>query len=195
MTFRHFIQFMTKSNCFRSHLHDMFAEYYEAISYRGTLILNKKIAFFKSSAPRGPRPRLTHKSIAANYCKGINTTLIPDTNILINIERLMNRGGLWSEIKASGIGELVSLLKKLPPFSTYISPGVALHEIPPGRANAAEQAFNKFLERYLPNFVDSPDSLPVSAIGPQTGPYVFADLDIAAQQVLGSGPIDFRLAA
>lgn len=93
-------------------------------------MVSRKVAFFKSSAAMGSGKQLTHKRVAANHRKGLITTVIPDANVLIDIERLMNRGGRWSEIKTSGLGELVSLAKKSPSYALHIAPGIALDPAP-----------------------------------------------------------------
>ncbi|CUJ41211.1 hypothetical protein [Achromobacter sp. 2789STDY5608621] len=139
--------------------------------------------FFKASRPIGEVPKLDPIRVARNHLQDIATTLVLDTNILIKMERVVRSGNKVSAIKPAGLHNLLTLLERCPSQSIYLSPAFAFGEMPPALAENCRQAFDVFLARHLPNFVDSPDAIPATYSG-KSKDYGFFDLEMNAQMVL-----------
>ena len=145
--------------------------------------LLKRTFFFKASHPLGARPKLAPIWIAKNHARGIMTTLLLDTNVLIHIEKVVISGNKASAIKDRGLHNLISLLHRIPPGSIYLSPGFAFDEMPPALAGQCRQYYEFFCAKHLPHFYDSPEPIQPTYEGKSHG-YGFFDLEQRAQAVL-----------
>jgi hypothetical protein len=139
--------------------------------------------FVKPTYPYGIVPKLDPVWIAKNHQRGIITTLVLDTNVLINMEKVVLLGNKTPLVKEKGLHNLISLLERCPPASVYLSPGLAFHEMPPGLAEQCRQNYELFCARHLPQFVDSPGSIQARYAG-KFHDYGYFDLDEDAQAVL-----------
>lgn len=145
--------------------------------------LSKRTFFFKASHPLGAQPKLDPIWIAKNHARGVMTTLLLDTNILIDIEKVVKSGNKTSAIKDKGLHNLISLLYRIPPGSVYLSPGFAFDEMPPALAEQSRQYYEIFCAKHLPHFYDSPGSIQTTYEG-KSHNYGFFDLEQRAQAVL-----------
>lgn len=139
--------------------------------------------FFKPSRPVGPPPKIDPLLVAMNHAQGRSTTLILDTNILVKMEKVVASGNKAADLKNKGLHNLVALLNRCPLESIYLSPGLALNEMPPALAEKSRNNFDVFCERHLPQFSDCPSAIQMRYIGKVTD-YGFFDLDNEAQAVL-----------
>lgn len=143
----------------------------------------KRTFFFKASHPIGAQPRLDPIWIAKNHARGVITTLLLDTNILIHIEKVVKSGNKTSAIKDKGLHNLISLLHRIPPGSVYLSPGFAFDEMPPALAEQSRQNYEVFCAQHLPHFHDSLGSI-LTVYEGKIHDYGFFDLEVRAQAVL-----------
>ena len=137
--------------------------------------------FLKPTHPYGIVPKLDPIWVAKNQLRGVATTLVLDTNVLINMEKVVLLGNKAPLVKEKGLHNLISLLERCP--SVCLSPGLAFHEMPPGLAEQCRQNYELFCARHLPQFVDSPGSIQARYTG-KFHDYGFFDLDEEAQAVL-----------
>lgn len=143
----------------------------------------KRTLFLKPTHPFGIAPKLDPVWVAKNHLRGVTTTLVLDTNVLINMEKVVLAGNKTPLVKEKGLHNLISLLERCPPTSVCLSPGLAFHEMPPGLAEQCRQNYELFCARHLPQFVDTPDSIQARYAG-KLRDYGFFDLDEEAQAVL-----------
>lgn len=99
------------------------------------------------------------KLVETNKIKGLETTLFLDSNILIRMEYVVKNGNTIDLVRYHGLYELISIIRECPPESIFLSPGVALAEMPPQMAVISKEKYEKFLEKHLPNFIDAPGSI------------------------------------
>ncbi|MES2825643.1 MAG: hypothetical protein V4732_18730 [Pseudomonadota bacterium] len=149
-----------------------------------------KVRFIKPTRPAIIDVVLNPVHVAQNKIRGIETSLMLDTNILINIERIIKDGNKWSNIKNAGLHRLIMFLQKCPPQSICLSVGNALAEMPPARAEISRQLYEYFLSVHLPNFVDAPNS-DTQIFKGKDSDYGFRDLDKLHQKVLAIPYINF----
>ena len=95
--------------------------------------------------------------VAQNKSRDIETTLTLDTNILISMEKVVNNGNKWASVKKQGLHNLIKLLQKCPPKSIYISPTLALNEMPPKLAQQSIEKYELFCAKHLPGFINTPN--------------------------------------
>jgi len=145
----------------------------------------KKLSFLKVSRRSGNLPLLDPVVVARNKAKGIETTLLLDTNVLIYMETAVKNGNSWGDLKALGLDKLVKLLGRCPPQSVCLSPGCAFNEMPPGLADASRSDFEAFLAKHLPSFTDTPNSTRNAYAG-KTRDFGFEDLSEEHQAVLAA---------
>ncbi len=62
-----------------------------------------KVRFIKPTRPAIGDVVLSPVHVAQNKIRGIETSLMLDTNILINIERIIKDGNKWSNVKDAGL--------------------------------------------------------------------------------------------
>lgn len=139
--------------------------------------------FLKASHPPEGRLKLDPVQVAKNWARGIATSLLLDTNILIGMERIVAAGNKPSLLKRYGLENLVAFLHRCPPHSTYLSPAWGFNEMPPGLAGPCRQAYEVFFAAHLPEFCDDPLSKDAQYAG-KTTDYGFFDLEETAQAVL-----------
>ena len=144
---------------------------------------SKRTFFFKASHPLHARPKLDPIWIAKNHERGIMTTLLLDTNVLIHIEKIVKSGNKVSAIKDHGLQNLISLLYRVPPGSICLSPGIAFDEMPPALAEQCRWNYEFFCAKHLPHFNDSPGSIQPTYVG-KSHNYGFSDLELRTQAVL-----------
>lgn len=145
--------------------------------------MEKRTHFIKACQPVTGLIGLDHVVVAQNKYKGIETSLILDTNVLISIEKIVKHGNKWSSVKEHGLHNLVKLLQRCPPKSICISPGFSLSEMPPGLAENTRIAYDQFCSVHLPGFVDMPDAIRSKYSG-KVSEYGFLDLEPIAQASL-----------
>lgn len=148
-----------------------------------TNLHKERTYFLKATRSINGSDSLSTIRIAINKIKKIETTLLLDTNILIRMEKVVQNGNKKSTVKDFGLHNLVELGLKAPPESLHFSPGLALREMPPGLAEQARQAYEIFLARHLPHFVDSPGSTKNKYFG-KTTDFGYFDLEPEAQFTL-----------
>jgi hypothetical protein len=139
--------------------------------------------FLKASHPPDRRLKLDPVRVAQNWERGIATSLLLDTNILIGMERIVAAGNKASLLKRHGLENLISFLHRCPPKSTYLSPAWGFNEMPPGLAGPCREAYQVFFAAHLPEFCDDPNSKDAHYSG-KTSDYGFFDLEEMAQAVL-----------
>ena len=143
----------------------------------------EKTLFIKPSRPIDKEIKLDPLLVAKNIHKDIATTLILDTNILIKIEKVVNKGNKWSSIKKQGLDNLIKFLQKCPPKSVCISPGLALNEMPPELAEQSRKKYEIFCSVHLPGFIDIPNCVYTTYKGKKEN-YGYRDLSLDSQAVL-----------
>lgn len=89
------------------------------------------------------------------------TSLILDTNVLIDMEKIVRGGNHAHLLKEHRISELVNLLNSSAPASVNITPGIAFYEIPQSRIAEVEWFYQQFCAKHLPNWGDTPDCQPI----------------------------------
>lgn len=145
--------------------------------------MNKRTYFIKSSHPSTGEPQLNPVKVGYNSLNNIETTLILDANILIAMERVVKKGNKWPLLKEHGLHNLVKLLKRCPPQSVCISPGISLEEMPPAIAEVSRVYYEEFCSIYLPGFIDIPNCVYQSYSGKDRD-YGFQDLAKEARAIL-----------
>lgn len=143
----------------------------------------EKTLFIKPNRPIDREIKLDPILVAKNIHKDIATTLILDTNILIKIEKVVNKGNKWSSVKKQGLDNLVKFLQKCPPKSVCISPGLALDEMPPKLAEQSRKKYEIFCSVHLPRFIDIPNCIHATYKGKKEN-YGYRDLSLESQAVL-----------
>ncbi|MGM0608969.1 MAG: hypothetical protein ACQESP_11180 [Candidatus Muiribacteriota bacterium] len=121
--------------------------------------------------------------MATNKDKGVETTIVLDTNILIGMEKVVNNGNKWASVRKQGLHNLVKLLQNCLPQSACLSPGMALKEMPPELAKQAKVKYDLFCAKHLPGFVDTPNSTSSEYKGKKYD-YGFKDLAKESQAAL-----------
>lgn len=127
-------------------------------------------------------PSLDAARINKVFAEGGQTTLLLDTNVLIEMESVVENGNNWKAVKRRGLRNLVKLLEKCPAKSICLSPGVAFREMPPGVAEYSRKCYEAFVSRHT-GFVDTPNSIRAHYKG-KTRDYGFEDLEKDAQVLL-----------
>lgn len=145
--------------------------------------LHPRTYFFKPSHPLGGVPVLNQIRVAENLSKGITTTLVLDTNVLIRMEKVVYGGNKKSLLKEHGLHNLVDFVNRCPPQSIALSPGMALGEMPPASAEKSRWLYEVFCSEHLPRFVDTPNCIKSKFEGKKTN-YGFLDLEPIAQAFL-----------
>lgn len=145
--------------------------------------LNPRTYFIKASHESNVMPILDVVLISKNNSCNIETTLLFDTNVLIAMEKAITKNAKESQLKEYGLANLVSVLKKSPSQSVYLSTGLALHEMPPSLAEQAKASYEIFMAKFLPTFIDTPNAINIKYQGKQFD-YRFFDLEEVAQEIL-----------
>jgi hypothetical protein len=144
---------------------------------------NPRTYFIKASHESNVMPILDAVLISKNNSSNIETTLLFDTNVLIAMEKVIAKSAKESQLKEYGLANLVSILQKSPPKSIYLSPGLALHEMPPSLADQAKASYEIFLDKFLPSFIDALNAIDIKYQGKKFN-YGFFDLEEVPQQIL-----------
>jgi len=139
------------------------------------------ILFFKPSRIAGAKRILDSTLVRENYKQGVVTTLILDTNVLINIEELFKNRSRGATPGNAGIERILSLTMDSPPGSICISPGLGFQEMPPIRAAYSTRCFEAFCSEHA--FLDTSDSIRPDYQG-KASDYSFFDIDENAQMLL-----------
>lgn len=121
--------------------------------------MENRTLFIKPSRPVEGVVKLDPQLVALNKLRGIETSIILDTNILISMEKVVDNGNRWASVKNQGLHNLIKLLQKCPPKSISIVPGFALNEMPPELAQQAKVKYELFCAKHLPGFVDTPNCI------------------------------------
>lgn len=143
----------------------------------------KRTHFLRASHPPDERLKLDPVRVAQNWARGVATSLLLDTNILIGMERIVAAGNKPSLLKPYGLENLIVFLHRCPPKSLYLSPAWGFDEMPPGLAGPCREAYELFFAAHLPEFCDDPLSKDARYSG-KTKDYGFFDLEEGAQAVL-----------
>lgn len=143
----------------------------------------KRTSFIKPSRPLNIDIKLDPTLVANNKLRGIETTITLDTNILIKIEKVVTNGNKWSSVKAQGLHNLIKLLQRCPPKSVCLSPGFALHEMPPALAKQSREKYEIFCAEHLPNFIDTPNCIYTDFKGKKEN-YGYNDLSPESKSIL-----------
>lgn len=93
-----------------------------------------------------------------NYRKGRQTSIIFDTNVLIDIDSAYRTKSPHSKLKEAGIVQFIKLIAKNSKYGIFISPGAAYRELPPARRAPVEAALSRMLKYYLPTFSYDPNA-------------------------------------
>ena len=144
---------------------------------------NPRTYFIKASHESNSMPILDAVLVSKNYSHNIETTLLLDSNVLIAMEKALINNAKISELKKHGLENLFRILKSCPSNSICLSPGLALHEMPPSLAEQAKVSYEIFLAKFLPSFIDTPNAINIKYQGKQFN-YGFLDLEEVAQQIL-----------
>lgn len=144
-----------------------------------------RLYFIKVSRHPSGSPQLDPVVVSRNKARGVETTLLLDTNVLIRMEKVVKKGNHWGDLKPFGLDKLVKLLGRCPPENVCLSPGCAFNEMPPGLAEASRHYFEAFLAEHLPTFTDTPNSTR-SAYHGKTENFGFEDLTDEHQSVLAA---------
>lgn len=142
---------------------------------------SKKTVFVKPSYSINNDNVLDTSRVENNMKNGIETTLALDTNILIEMERVVKNGNDQTSLEKSGLKTLINLLHRCP--AICISPGIAFGEMPPELANRAFNYYELFCEVHLPSFRDTPNCTHREYAGKREG-YGYLDLDFKNQASL-----------
>ncbi|WP_175771180.1 hypothetical protein [Burkholderia ambifaria] len=106
----------------------------------------------KPSRAHAALPELKFSRVAKNARKGVETTVVLDLNILSKMNEVMSGK---SSFETSGLKSMVTKFNSLP---VTLSPGFALAEVDETYADALWNAWEAFLAKYCPRFVDTPNS-------------------------------------
>jgi hypothetical protein len=142
---------------------------------------NKKTVFVKPSYSLNNDNILDSLRIEKNRKNGIETTLELDTNILIEMERVVKNGNDKTSLEKSGLKALINLLERCP--TICISPGMAFREMPPELANRAFITYELFCKVHLPSFRGTPNCTHQEYVGKKEG-YGYLDLEFKNQVFL-----------
>lgn len=144
--------------------------------------MSKRTLFIKPTRPLVGEIKLDPVLVAVNKEKCIETSIILDTNILINIEKIVDNGNKWASVKSEGLHNLIKLLKRCPPKSVCVSPGLALKEMPPGLAQRSRKKYELFFAKHLPGFIDAPNCIHADYEGKKEN-YGYSDLSPESKAV------------
>ena len=89
------------------------------------------------------------------------TSLILDTNVLIDMAQIVMRGNHSDLLKGHRISGLVDFLKNTPPMAVNIMPGIAFDECPAEYVGIMNDYFQAFCAKHLPGWCDTPDCISV----------------------------------
>lgn len=145
--------------------------------------MEKRTLFIKPGRPIDGEVKLDPNLISNNKSNKIETTIVLDTNILIGINNVVNKGNKWRTIKECGLHNLIKLLQRCPPKSVALSPGLAFEEMPPGLAEESKEKYERFCSEFLPSFIKAPNSIDSKYKGKKKD-YGFEDLSRDAKRVL-----------
>ena len=106
----------------------------------------------KPSRAHAALPELNYSRAAKNARKGVETTVVLDLNILSKMNEVTS--GKCS-LEESGLKSMTTKFNKLP---ITLSPGFALAEVDETYADALWCAWEAFLAKYCPRFVDTPNA-------------------------------------
>lgn len=144
---------------------------------------NPRTYYIRPSWAGGLEPKIDPILVAQNAQRGIGTTILLDTNILIHMEKVVKGGNKIPLLKRHGLHNLVSLLNRCPPNSIALSPGRAFTEMPPALATMSAELYEAFCEKHLPGFSDVPNCIRKIFSG-QRYDYGYLDLDPMTQGYL-----------
>ena len=139
--------------------------------------------FFKPSHPANGEPVLNPVIVGNNSSRGVETTLVLDTNVLIAMEKVVKGGNKKSSLKQHGLHNLVDLLNRCSPCSICLSPGRAFAEMPPALAEDSRWKYEAFCTEHLPSFIDAPNCIRAKFEGRDKS-YGYLDLEPNAQAFL-----------
>ncbi len=142
-----------------------------------------KTVFIKPSYSSNKNNILDSLRVENNRKNGIETALVLDTNILIEMEQVIKNGNDQTSLEKSGLKALINLLERCP--AICISPGMAFGEMPPELANRAFNYYyyELFCEVHLPSFRDIPNCNHREYVGKREG-YGYLDLEFKNQVFL-----------
>lgn len=143
----------------------------------------KIVCFIKPCRPASGSTVLNPIVVAENKLNGVETSICLDTNILVSMEKVVDGGNKWSQVRQYGLHNFVKLLQRCPPQSVCISPGLALSEMPPGIAESSRQKYEAFCSEHLSGFVDTPNCIHSYFSGKRKD-YGFEDLPNIARATL-----------
>jgi len=143
-----------------------------------------KTLFIKPSQPFSGEATLNLNRVIGNKLAGIETTLILDTNILIQMEHVVKNGNRRSLLRMHGLQNLIEFISRCPAQSICLSPGQSLYEMPPPLAERAREAFDAFCDVHLPGFVDAPNGIRTKFDGPEAR-YGYFNLPYDIQAIFG----------
>ncbi|MDR2215139.1 MAG: hypothetical protein LBE59_04780 [Nevskiaceae bacterium] len=144
---------------------------------------NKRTYFFRPSRVTEAEPILNPDVVATNARRGVETTLLLDTNVLIRMEYVVKGGNKRHLLKEHGLHNLVNLLGRCPPKSICLSPGLAFEEMPPACAERSRIFYETFCAVHLPQFIDTPNCDHRAFAGKDRN-YGYLDLEPARQALL-----------
>lgn len=123
------------------------------------------------------------RSDLQNILGQIETTVVLDTNLLIEMEYVVRNGNKRSLLKDRGLHNFVDLMNRLPAGGVFLSPRLALAEMPPTLAERSVALYEEFCAKHLPGFMDTPNSTRSTFSGKVKG-FGYLDLDEKEQAVL-----------
>ncbi|MDE0853903.1 MAG: hypothetical protein OSA97_05730 [Nevskia sp.] len=117
---------------------------------------------FDEAMPLLNEDRLKHNKLALR-----ETSIVFDTNVLIEIEQVVNEGNTAQTVQEHGLQPLVDLLRSPFASDTSFSVGGALREVPPSRVPDLKDAYERFVRTHLPRFADHPLAMQATLYQPE----------------------------
>jgi hypothetical protein len=143
----------------------------------------KRVHFIKPSRPIEEQVKLDPVVVANNKLRGVETSIILDTNVLVCMERVVDNGNNWPAVKKYGLHNLVKLLQRCPSESISLSPGLALSEMPPSAAEVCCEKYEIFCSTHLQGFFDSHNSIKMKFSG-KSPEYGYYDLSLESKALI-----------
>jgi hypothetical protein len=142
----------------------------------------RKVSFIKPSRSLHGPVKLDGLRLARNQIEKIETSIFIDANILISMEKVIDKGGKHSLLKDYGLSNFVRFLNSSP--NVAISPGLGLTEMPPGHAALSQQKYEMFCSKFLKGFFDASNSIQVQFPSSAASEYGFFDVEEEFQALI-----------
>ncbi|MES3100569.1 hypothetical protein [Sphingomonas faeni] len=158
-----------------------FTDRYQGEFWQTREILMLRVFRFSESYPE--LVDFDRDAVISNFGLGRQTSIILDTNVMVEIEGAYRTKQPHAKLTEAGIIHFARMVAKNAKYGVFISPAAAYQELPPARRAPVEVAFNRFVKYYLPKLGYDPDKVTSPFTGESVDLEKFAELPRDRQEL------------